>query len=272
METCSAHSLKTLRRGFLHSSASALSAIALFALSAVALIALAGAAHASAGGFDSSAEARAERLQGSGEIVAQAAVPEGESDGAGVAEVISLGELMAAFAQMPGLEATFEEEKHIGLLAAPLRSSGRLYFMRPGRLARFVDAPRPSQVLITPEMVHFSDATGSQMIALTGRPELSALVESMVWLLSGDAASLNGAYAPAMTGTTEAWTLTLTPREEPLSHLIAEMTVMGSGYAVQEIRVVETTGDETRTRILDADPAREFTDEERERLFEPAPL
>lgn len=190
-----------------------------------------------------------------------------ETPPAALAAPASADDLFAAFATMPGLEARFVEEKHIGLLAAPLRSEGTLYFMPPGTLARRVERPSPSQVLITPEAVHFSDGGGAQTIPLASRPELRALIESMVWLLAGDATSLRAAYAVGYETDGDRWTVTLTPSHAPLTELIAEMRIVGAGLTVSEVTVTETTGDETVTRIVDADPAREFDADEREALF-----
>jgi len=187
--------------------------------------------------------------------------------GAAVEDVISVDALLGAFATMPGLEATFVEEKHLGLLAAPLVSTGTLYFLPPGSLVRRTDTPRPSEVRVTSDRVEFTDDQGTEAIALDARPELRALVESMVWLLAGDTTSLRTAYHERFEPGPEGWRLTLTPRGEPLSLLIARMVVVGRGLHVHEVQVVETTGDETVTRITAANPARVFADDERARLF-----
>ena len=44
--------------------------------------------------------------------------------------------LLRALATVEGLEAKFIEDKHLALLRAPLSSKGRLYFTRPGHMAR----------------------------------------------------------------------------------------------------------------------------------------
>ena len=49
--------------------------------------------------------------------------------------------LLAVFARMPGLEATYTEEKKLALLALPLKSRGRIFFLPPGYLFRAVEAP-----------------------------------------------------------------------------------------------------------------------------------
>lgn len=183
-------------------------------------------------------------------------------------EVSQLSQLMAAFSRMPGLEARFVEEKRIGMLARPLTSSGRLYFARPGLLLRRVEQPQKSEVIITPQELKLRDANGEQRIDLASRPDVRPFIESLTWLLAGDEKALAGVYkvdfAPQTGG---AWQLTLSPKAEPLLHVIAYIRVVGQGLAVSEIQVREKGGDETVTRIVEADPARKFTPAELRSLF-----
>ena len=183
-----------------------------------------------------------------------------------------LPQLMAAFARMPGLEARFVEKKHMGLLAQPLESRGRLYFTRPGLLLRRVESPRRSEVVITPRELKLRDADGEQSIDLRARPDVRPFVESLTWLLAGDQKALASVYALQFERTASGWQLTLTPRAEPLAHLIAYVRVLGAGLAVQEVRVHEKSGDETVTAIVEANPARKFEPAELKSLFgvEPA--
>jgi outer membrane lipoprotein-sorting protein len=191
-----------------------------------------------------------------------------------------LSQLMAAFAQMPGLEARFVEEKHIGMLARPLSSQGRLYFAKPGFMLRRVEQPKPSEVLITPQQLKLKNADGEQSIDLAARPDVRPFVESLTWLLAGDHKALSAVYrvefapvsppsanAQGDAGKAAGWRLTLTPKAEPLSHLIAYVRVIGSGFTVNEIQVREKGGDETVTRIVEANPARKFAPAELTSLF-----
>lgn len=178
-----------------------------------------------------------------------------------------LPQLLAAFSRMPGLEARFVEKKRIGILAQPLESRGRLYFTRPGLLLRRVESPRRSEVVITPRELKLRDDSGEQSIDLRARPDVRPFVESLTWLLAGDQKALASVYTLAFERTQGAWQLTLTPRAEPLSHLIAYVRVLGEGLAVREIQVREKSGDETVTEIVEANPSRKFEPAERKSLF-----
>ncbi len=190
------------------------------------------------------------------------------------AEAVTLESLLGAFQKMPGLEARFVEDKHIGLLAAPLQSAGRLYFVPPGLLARHTDTPTKSSVVIAPDAVRYSDSEGSGRIDLSARPDVRLFVESFVRVLAGDRAGLEQIYAlrfdPAAPDG-QGWALELEPRGPPLKALVTRLRIRGRGLAVTEIRVDEASGDYSVTRILEADPQRRFTPDERKRLFDVAP-
>lgn len=200
--------------------------------------------------------------------MAGAAVPTiGYAQGEELPQVVDLAQLLEAFASMPGLEAEFVEEKQLGMLAMPLTSSGTLYFTQPGLLHRSVVSPRPSTVVITPESLRFSDEAGSEVIDLRAREDVRLFVESLVWVLAGNQAELERVYASQFESADSTWSLTLTPRESPLSDIIATMVINGQGLGVNTIEVTETAGDVTTTRISSANPSRTFDDAERAELF-----
>jgi outer membrane lipoprotein-sorting protein len=205
-----------------------------------------------------------------GYLAAQPSVEQAKAE-----PVRELSQLMAAFSRMQGLEARFVEEKRLGMLARPLSSQGRLYFARPGLLLRRVEQPQASEVIITPQELKVKDASGEQRIDLASRPDVRPFVESLTWLLAGDEKALAGVYKLEFTPPQAAgpWQLTLTPKAEPLAHLIAHIRIVGQGLAVSEVQVREKGGDETVTRITAANPARKFTASELSSLFgiEPKP-
>ena len=183
--------------------------------------------------------------------------------------------LFATMAAMTGLEARFEEEKHIALLAAPLRSKGRLYFQRDagagsGHLARVVDEPEPSSVLITPKELRLQNRDGTEVIDLRRSDKVRTFVASLVHVFAGDQANLAKTYDVAYevdAANTTAWTLVLTPRDKPLNQMLKSLRLYGEGEAVVRIELHEPNGDRTVTRIVSADPARRFDAAEQKKLF-----
>ena len=199
----------------------------------------------------------------------RSATPDAGSARAEAAAAVDAGSLLRAFSGMPGLEARFREEKHIALLARPLTSEGRLFFTHPGLLLRRVETPRPSEVIINSDRVVLRDASGEQALDLRARKDLRPFVESLTWILAGNQKALDGVYAVTFEPERgkEPWQLTLKPKVEPLSRLIAHIRIRGSGYAVARIEVTETNGDSTLTTILEANPRRTFDAAERAKLF-----
>ncbi|MCA8953050.1 MAG: outer membrane lipoprotein carrier protein LolA, partial [Planctomycetes bacterium] len=178
--------------------------------------------------------------------------------------------LFAAFAAMPGLEARYTEEKHLALLAVPLTSAGRLYFLQPGYLARVVEKPEPSKLLITPDKLRMADRDGVEVIDLQQSERLRLFVTSLVRVFRGDRAALTEHYSIEYTPSPDdpaAWTLALAPKRAPLDHMMKSLTLRGKGVAVTGFELVEPNGDRTVTKIIAADPEREFSVAEKTELF-----
>lgn len=176
--------------------------------------------------------------------------------------------LFAALRALPGLEAQYTEQKHMALLAVPLESRGTLRYAAPGLLRREVTHPRPATLVITPDTLRITEDGKTETIDLRARTDVRLFVDALVRVLAGDrdrlAATYAIDYAPAPDG---AWTLTLTPKVEPLSNILTALRLAGRGHVVTTIRVDETNGDHTLTTITAATP-RTYTPAERAQLFE----
>jgi hypothetical protein len=176
--------------------------------------------------------------------------------------------LLQAMTQVSGLEAKFVERKKLALLKAPLVSEGRIYYTQGGYMARVVEKPLASTVRIGPTKLEVIDDTGHKDVDLRSRPDIQTFVSSFVHVVAGDYDALAKVYKLSFAAEgDEAWLLTLAPTSDTLSKLVKKLEIRGSGYAVQSIRVLEAGGDSTEIELSAVDPKREFTVEERERLF-----
>ena len=185
------------------------------------------------------------------------------------AETVSLEQLLSALAKMPGLEARFTEEKHLALLAAPLRSSGRLYFVRPGYLLRRVESPSRSEVLVTPSAVVVREAERRESFDLEQLAELRPLVQALLWLLAGKQEQLEQVFRARWSARPgqPSWTLQLLPKAKGLAKLVRAIRIRGEGYAVRRVRIEEASGDWSLMTILAANHRRRFSAQEKSRLF-----
>lgn len=183
--------------------------------------------------------------------------------------------LFARMATVRGLEATFTEEKHVALLALPLRSEGRLFFHRPeadgpGWLTRLVEKPEPASVRIAPRELRIENRDGTEVIDLSRSDKVRTFVVSLVHVFAGDELALRKSYDVAWQPAEDddaGWTLVLTPKVEPLDKMLQALRLVGRGEAVERIEFVEPNGDRTVTRVQTADPARRFDAAEKRRLF-----
>lgn len=179
----------------------------------------------------------------------------------------TLSTLLQGFADMPGLEASFVEEKHLALLVSPLKSEGTLQFTAPGFLRRTVNSPRMSSVVVTPTTAQILSNGKLQTIKLLERKDIGALVQSLTWILAGNQQAIEQDFTVVLAQQSSGWRLTMTPKRKPLTELISRIVLDGSGPAVRTVKVLETNGDYSVTTILAANPRRLFTAEEKRRLF-----
>lgn len=183
-------------------------------------------------------------------------------------------ELLAQFESMPGFEAEFEESKFLGLLAVPLLSEGRLFFSPPSSLLRRIKSPRTQSILVSANAIRLSEPGREETLDLRSRTEIRPLVESLIWLFSGNREALESIYhiefsASETTPSAEpgSWQVEFVPRDEPLSLMIEVLRVSGRGHSAATVEIEEVGGDRTVTQIRSANPNRTFTPEEQEALF-----
>ena len=154
------------------------------------------------------------------------------------------------FDRLERLQATFSEEKHIALLARPLRQSGTIYFDRSRGIARLTRAPRQERVVLTTTSLRIEKGNQVEEIPLDKSKGLRAFAMVFPALLRGDRAELEAAFALSLSGTPrQAWSLTLTPVEPALCGLVSRLVVSGQGAEVSRVQTFEASGDTTDTRF-----------------------
>jgi outer membrane lipoprotein-sorting protein len=179
----------------------------------------------------------------------------------------TLDGLLEAFRKSPGVSARFTEEKHIALLKKPLKSEGALYFMAPEKLARHVEAPKRSVILLEGNDLRISDGKGVRTVDLAKNAAVAALVRSFVHLLRGDRAVLEKDFKVDFADRGSSWLLKLTPKTAPLSNLVTAISVTGQGLVLSEMTVSEPNGDSTVTHFTEVNTQRRFTEAEKKQLF-----
>ena len=179
-------------------------------------------------------------------------------------------ELLERFAKMEGLEVSFSEKKHIALLAVPLESKGKIYFMRPGYLSRVIETPTKSSLTITPDELRMVNSREDKTVDLRQNADLRMFVTSLLRVFAGDRENLERAYKLRyeLDKADEAkWALILEPLKKPLTEMLNSLRLEGSGSVVSRIEMHEPNGDKTITTVLTNDPKRRFSITEKKALF-----
>jgi hypothetical protein len=182
--------------------------------------------------------------------------------------------LARQLADMPGLSARFEEEKHLSLLRAPLKSEGTLYYARPDLIARHTTQPTASSWVLQGDTLSVQGPDGVRNLDLAAAPALQPFVAALRALLRGDMAELERHFEIAFDSGDAAsggWRLRLVPRQAPLRDAVSTIEVEGVAGILSSLRVREVGGDETFERFSQVDPTRRFSDAERTRIFDAAP-
>lgn len=165
----------------------------------------------------------------------------------------SLEALMQDFANVRERQASFVEERRLGVLDAPLITEGTLSYQAPDHLVRQDLMPDPALYSLEGDRLRVVVDDQERIIALDQAPALRSLFEPFRALFAGDTAALERAFEVSYTGDREDWALTLVPRPESAgAELLAEIDIAGAGTLVQEVTLRERDGDETLMRLSPA--------------------
>ncbi|HEY6180298.1 MAG TPA: outer membrane lipoprotein carrier protein LolA [Kofleriaceae bacterium] len=152
--------------------------------------------------------------------------------------------------QLARLACTFREEKHIALLAKPLRSSGTIYYDRDKGVARTTTAPKPERVVVTRTTLRFRKGDHTEEVPLDKSKDLKAFALIFPGVLRGDRGELERSFDIGLYGSDAAWwALAFTPKTDSLRALVRRVVVFGHKAELVALQVVEASGDTTDTQL-----------------------
>jgi outer membrane lipoprotein-sorting protein len=167
-----------------------------------------------------------------------------------------LASLMTLLAGVTTSTESFVESKQSALLNAPLVLKGRLVYGRPDRLEKHVLSPYEETTIIAGSMVTIENRKQKQRKSfnLSASMPAAALIEGMRATLAGDVPALERHYGIQLEGTQDAWLLTLTPRDEKLTGLVARIRIAGARERLKRIEIDESSGDQSVMLIGPSSP------------------
>jgi len=160
--------------------------------------------------------------------------------------------LMRELAQVKTANARFFERRHLGILTAPLESSGTLVYVAPDRLEKHTLRPRPeSLVLERSELtVESKERNQRRTLVLQDYPVIWAFVESIRSTLAGDLPTLSRFYQVGLDGGERRWRLSLIPSEPRMQDVVSEIRISGDRSWINAIEMIETGGDRSVMTII----------------------
>jgi len=156
-----------------------------------------------------------------------------------------LERLMQDLAQVKAAEGRFVERKHLGILTAPLESSGTLTYSAPGRLEKHTLTPHDETLVLERDQLTIESRQPKRRrtLLLQDYPVIWMFVESIRSTLAGDLTLLQRFYAITLEGEERKWRLVLKPIDPKMQELIREIRIGGSRSRIDSIEFFEPGGD-----------------------------
>ncbi len=105
----------------------------------------------------------------------------------------ALADIAKARAKLTTLQGPFVQERTIALLASKVKSTGKLFMVRPDRLRWELDAPDAATYWVLPDGLAYQTKSGKGKVP-KGQGPLGGVLGDLLILLGGDLAELKGRY------------------------------------------------------------------------------
>ena len=106
----------------------------------------------------------------------------------------ALGEIAKARSKLTTLQGPFVQERTIALLASKVKSTGKLWMVRPDRLRWELDPPDAATYWVLPDGLAYKTKSGKGKVSKGAQGPLGGVLSDLLILLGGDLAELKGRY------------------------------------------------------------------------------
>lgn len=177
-----------------------------------------------------------------------------------LAQAFDLDQLSEQLGKPEVVRGPFVQEKHLRALPQPLTSTGQFVLAKEHGLLWLLQAPLKQDYRIDGRGIARRTPQGWQAVA----QQSASAQQNRLFLavLKGDSSGLREDFDLALSGTSEAWQLDLTPRGVLLKQIFSAIRISG-GALVQRIELKEIQGDSTVLRLSDSQTEPALSDAER---------
>jgi outer membrane lipoprotein-sorting protein len=158
----------------------------------------------------------------------------------------ALERLQKARRSLKTLRAKFTQERHIGLLATAVKSTGELTLVRPDRLRWELAAPDEVIYWIGPEGIAIGTKEGVSRIGKRAAGRFGAVLGDLMRLLAGDLGKLRKRYTLTLQSDARYTTLTAIPHDAKVKKQLAKLVLRMKTkqlWAMDRIVINEAGGD-----------------------------
>lgn len=146
------------------------------------------------------------------------------------------------------IRGTFTQEKYLRALPQPIVSLGTFVLARDHGLLWLLQQPVQQDYRISEKGIARRDPSGWQPTDQQG--PAARQNDLFLAVLQGDTEALQGDFELELSGTAQAWALTLTPRSKLLGQIFTAILISG-GATAERIELIETQGDSTVLLLTD---------------------
>ena len=106
----------------------------------------------------------------------------------------ALADVAKARAKITTVQGPFTQERTIALLSSKVKSTGKMWMVRPDRLRWELDAPDAATYWVLPDGLAYKTKSGSGKIGKGAQGPLGGVLGDLLVLLGGDLATLKARY------------------------------------------------------------------------------
>lgn len=176
----------------------------------------------------------------------------------------ALADIAKARAKLQTLQGPFVQERTIALLASKVKSTGKLWMVRPDRLRWELEPPDAAVYWVLPDGLAYKTKSGKGKVAKGAQGPLGGVLGDLLILLGGDLAELKGRYELALIKRDgKSLVIHATPKDKAIAKSTKRIELsLGADPAVLEKVVLVEAGDDRSeitfgalTRNAPVDPA-----------------
>lgn len=166
---------------------------------------------------------------------------------------LELEAVLNSVAVSPPSRVDFREERHNPMLQDPMMLTGYLEYLGAGVLHKVIQTPFEEALLVNHDQVTIERDGEVRRLALGRSRSLKTILGAIEAILSGDSNKLESIFDYELSGTSDEWSVRLTPISRRIAKHLSSLQIKGGDQALSSIRVDLEPGEWHVIHILRGD-------------------